>query len=83
MARTGATTFGGAAETLSDSSGTNCVDYLTITNITATGGSSWYAGANSTDGGGNSGWTFTDCRANTPSVEIMGGVEVLGGVIFQ
>ena len=74
---------GGAAETLSDSSGTNCVDYLTITNITATGGASWYAGANSTDGGGNSGWTFTDCRANTPSVEIMGGVEVLGGVIFQ
>jgi hypothetical protein len=32
---------------------------LSISNSAATPGSTWYAGANSTDGGGNTGWIFT------------------------
>lgn len=56
---------GGGAETLSDSTGTNCIDYATITNTTVSGGATWYAGANSTDGGGNSGWSFTACPATS------------------
>lgn len=39
--------------------GTISCDYLSISRSTATPGSTWYAGANSTDGGNNSGWTFT------------------------
>jgi hypothetical protein len=36
------------------------VDYLSISNSTATPSTlTWYAGANSTNGGGNTGWIFT------------------------
>jgi hypothetical protein len=35
------------------------VDYLSISNSTATPSNTWYAGNNSTDGGGNTGWVFT------------------------
>jgi hypothetical protein len=45
--------------TFSKSSGTVSCDYLSVSNSIATGGASWYAGANSTDGGGNTGWIFT------------------------
>ena len=48
-----------ASHTLSKSSGTVSSDYLSISRSTATGGAGWYAGANSTDGGNNSGWIFT------------------------
>jgi hypothetical protein len=48
-----------ASHTLSKASGTVSADYLSISRSTATGGASWYAGANSTDGGNNSGWVFT------------------------
>lgn len=34
-------------------------DYLSISNSTATPTNTWYAGANSTNGGGNTGWIFT------------------------
>ena len=34
-------------------------DYLSISYSTATPASTWYAGANSTNGGNNSGWNFT------------------------
>jgi hypothetical protein len=44
---------------LSKSSGTVSSDYLNIYDSTATGGATWYAGANSTDGGGNTGWIFS------------------------
>ena len=47
-----------ASHTLSKASGTVSRDYLSISQSTATGGASWYAGANSTNGGNNSGWTF-------------------------
>jgi hypothetical protein len=48
-----------ASHTLSKSSGTVSSDFLSISRSTATGGAGWYAGANSTDGGNNSGWIFT------------------------
>ena len=48
-----------ASHTLSKASGTVSADFLSISQSTATGGAGWYAGANSTDGGSNSGWIFT------------------------
>lgn len=39
--------------------GTISSDYLSISYSTATPGTTWYAGTHSTDGGNNSGWTFT------------------------
>jgi hypothetical protein len=48
-----------ASHTLSKASGTVSADYLSISRSTATGGAGWYAGANSTNGGNNSGWIFT------------------------
>lgn len=50
---------GGNAFTLSKSSGIVSCDYLSIQDSTATGGATWYAGANSTSVSGNSGWIFT------------------------
>ena len=48
--------------TITQTTGTVNGDYLSITDINATGGATFYAGANSTDGGNNAGWTF----ANAP-----------------
>lgn len=50
---------------LSKSSGQVSSDYLSLRDSAAAGGASWYAGANSTDVGGNSGWVFTAPPANT------------------
>ena len=47
-----------ASHTLSKASGTVNADYLSISRSTATGGATWNAGANSTNGGNNSGWIF-------------------------
>jgi len=54
-----------ASHFLSKSSGTVSADYLSISRSTATGGAAWYAGANSTNGGNNSGWIFTGPPGNT------------------
>jgi len=48
-----------ASHTLSKASGTVSADYLSISRSSATGGAAWYAGANSTNGGNNTGWIFT------------------------
>jgi hypothetical protein len=48
-----------ATHTLSKASGTVSCDYLSLTNSIATGGAAWYAGANSTNVSGNTGWIFT------------------------
>jgi hypothetical protein len=45
--------------TISKSSGTVSVDFLSISSSNATGGATWYAGNNSVNGGGNTGWIFT------------------------
>ena len=50
---------GGTARTISKSSGIVSVNYMSIQDSTATGGADWYAGANSTDVSGNSGWIFS------------------------
>jgi hypothetical protein len=53
-------TIAGATGTLSyTGSGVVSSDYLSISSSTATPSSTWYAGANSTDALGNSGWIFT------------------------
>jgi len=52
------TTASGAA-TLSKSSGTVSVDYMSIASSTATGGATWYAGGNSSNIGNNTGWLFS------------------------
>lgn len=50
----------GASHTLTKSGGRQISsDYLSVTNSTASPANTWFAGANSTDGGGNSGWLFT------------------------
>lgn len=52
------------SHTLSRASGVINVDYLDIQRSNATGGATWYAGANSIDSGNNTGWIF----AAAPSV---------------
>jgi hypothetical protein len=49
----------GTQRTLTKTSGTVAVDYMSIQDSNATGGATWYAGANSTDVSGNSGWVFS------------------------
>jgi hypothetical protein len=54
-------------------------DYMSISRSTVTPSNTWYAGANSTDGGNNSGWRF---RAPTGGAITAGGTimsEVAGG----
>jgi hypothetical protein len=46
------------AATLSKATGTVSVDYVSIQDSTATGGATWYAGSNSTNVSGNTGWVF-------------------------
>lgn len=48
-----------SAATLSKSSGVVSADYLKLTNSTAQGGATWYAGGNSINNGGNTGWIFS------------------------
>lgn len=52
-----------ASHTLSKASGIVGSNYLSISRSTATGGATWYAGANSTNGGNNSGWIFQNAPA--------------------
>lgn len=61
-----------ANHTLSKASGTVSCDYLSISRSTATGGASWFAGANSTDGGNNTGWIFTAPGVNGTGVLSLG-----------
>lgn len=53
------TTAGGSPATISVASGIVSADYLSLKDSTATGGATFYAGANSTNVSGNTGWTFT------------------------
>ena len=49
----------GTPALLSKASGTVSSNYLSLKDSTATGGATWYAGANSTNVSGNLGWIFT------------------------
>jgi hypothetical protein len=52
-------TFAPSTFTISKSSGIVSSDFLSIQNSNATGGATWYAGANSTNVSNNTGWIFT------------------------
>ena len=52
-------TANSGSATVSKANGILEWDYVNLTNIPSTGGATFYAGANSTDGGGNTGWSFT------------------------
>lgn len=54
----------GVSATLSKSSGTVSSNYLTIKDSAAGGGATWYAGVNSVNVSGNSGWIFTGTSSN-------------------
>lgn len=58
--RTGTTVL-----TMSKASGIVGIDYVTLVRQTASGGATFYAGANSTNGGNNTGWIFTAPPAQT------------------
>jgi len=49
-------TVAGTAATISDTAGTNTCDYLSLKDITVTGGATFNPGDNSIDEGGNTGW---------------------------
>lgn len=66
--------------TLSKSSGVVSVDYMHISNSVATGGAQWYAGANSTDGGGNSGWIFSAPPAAAATKVVAGAYGLTLGI---
>lgn len=50
---------GSGTTTISIASGIVSCDYLSLTNCHATGGATFYAGANSVNNGNNTGWIFT------------------------
>jgi len=62
-------TASAGSATISKPTGVLEWDYVSLTNIPSTGGATFYAGANSTDGGGNTGWIFAD----GPEPEATGG----------
>lgn len=67
----------GTPATLSKPSGFVRGDFLSLKDSAATGGASWFAGANSTNVSGNSGWIF-----RSPSLASIGGRVRFGGVRF-
>jgi len=72
LAKLTASTTGSAA-TISKSGGRIAVDYMSIQDSIATGGAQWYAGANSNNVLGNSGWIFTDA----PNTPVIANAEIL------
>ena len=60
--------------------GTIVCDYLSVSRSTATPAATWYAGANSTDGGNNSGWFFgTVPAAGLPWIPAVVTNAIVGG----
>ena len=72
-------TTSGTSATISKSSGTVSCDYLSIQDSTATGGASWYAGANSTNVSNNTGWIFTAPPATAYTITATAGSYVVSG----
>lgn len=58
-------------------------DYLAIQDSTASPGSTWYAGANSTNNGNNTGWTFTAPPPEIVPVTGEVGTTALGDVVVS
>lgn len=64
----------GSPATLSKASGVVACDYLSLKDSTATGGATWYAGVNSTNVSGNTGWLFSSAPPRSVSTQSMMGV---------
>lgn len=75
-------TTAGSAATLTKSSGTISVDYMSIKDSTATGGAAWYAGANSTNVSGNTGWIFSTLSSAVASAIGSCIVEAVGNSVI-
>jgi len=59
-------------------------DFLSISNSTATPTNTWYAGTNSTNGGGNTDWLFTAPPAvGALGVSLPSGLTIGSGIIFS
>lgn len=58
------TVTGGTFATLSKAKGSVACNYLSLKDIHVGGGAGWYAGVNTTDVSGNSGWLFTHSPYN-------------------
>ena len=56
-----------------------CTDAVTFQNFAVNGVASYQAGAGSTDLGGNTGWSFTDCTTTTPCTDAPDGLLALNG----
>lgn len=65
------TASAGSATVAKSGAGTVSWDYVNLTNIPASTASTWYAGTHSTDGGGNTNWTFTAPPSNSGSLGTM------------
>lgn len=59
------------------------VDYVSVSRSTATPGSTWFAGANSTDGGNNSGWTFAGLGPITGTLSLTLGAMFVSATGFN
>lgn len=57
----------GSAATISQSSGTVLADYVSIKDSTVSGGASFFAGKNSTNVSGNTGWNFISTNLTNPT----------------
>lgn len=62
----------GTPAMLSKASGVVACDYLSLQDSTATGGATWYAGANSTNVSGNTGWLFSSAASRGGTQDMMG-----------
>jgi len=69
-----------ASHTLSKVSGIVSGNFLSISRSTATGGATWYAGANSIDGLNNTGWLFSNAP---PGLSFGNGLTITGGITYS
>jgi hypothetical protein len=68
----------GTAATLSKASGIAVANYLSLKDSTATGGATWYAGANSTTVSNVTGWTMTNPPTQTENMTARASVVAYG-----
>lgn len=77
-------TSAGTPATISKTSGTVSLDYMSIKDSTATGGAIFYAGANSTNVSGNTGWFFTAAPTGGSGVTIGNSIanSIINGILI-
>jgi hypothetical protein len=69
----------GVPALLSKASGVVSSNYLSLKDSTALGGATWYAGANSTNVGGNLGWIFTAAPTGGYTITALNGSYAISG----